>query len=377
MAVPGWPVAFRGTDAIRAGLVTPGQLRGPNYLRLFPDTYVRRGDEPPDLVVRSLAAYLYTGRRGILSGYSAAEVQQASCGPLDAPAELTLPGGGHPRPGLLVHRDRLDRDEIQMCRGLPVTTRSHGLRPGPLAGTARRGRGRGGCAGESQPGRPRSRRRRVRPRGRAAAGEAVSGSTRERPAAAGRRAGRPAVRVAHGDAAAAGAGAPRSPRSRGAVPGAGRSAPPRRVAIPSTASASSTRAPTTQTPTGCCATWAATPASWPTRGASTASPSSRSTASKTGSRRRSDGRWAAERREMAASVVGTRSNNAPCHLARRGQARVSATLRGSVVSARRSRWGSCRPSPRRLPGRPAWPGRCRPSRTRSPRRAPSSCPPGR
>jgi hypothetical protein len=204
MAVPGWPVAFRGTDAIRAGLVTPGQLRGPNYLRLFPDTYVRRGDEPPDLVVRSLAAYLYTGRRGILSGYSAAEVQQASCGPLDAPAELTLPGGGHPRPGLLVHRDRLDRDEIQMCRGLPVTTRSHGLRPGPLAGTARRGRGRGGCAGESQPGRPRSRRRRVRPRGRAAAGEAVSGSTRERPAAAGRRAGRPAVRVAHGDAAAAG-----------------------------------------------------------------------------------------------------------------------------------------------------------------------------
>lgn len=115
-------MAFRGTDAIRAGLVTPGQLRGPNYLRLFPDTYVRRGDEPPNLVVRSLAAYLYTGRRGILSGYSAAEVQQASCGPLDAPAELTLPGGGHPRPGLLVHRDRLDPDEIQMCRGLPVTT---------------------------------------------------------------------------------------------------------------------------------------------------------------------------------------------------------------------------------------------------------------
>jgi hypothetical protein len=122
MAVPGWPAAFRGTDAIRAGLVTPGQLRGPNYLRLFPDTYVRRGNEPPNLVVRSLAAYLYTGRRGILSGYSAAEAQQASCGPLDAPAELTLPSGGHPRPGLLVHRDRLDRDEIQMCRGLPVTT---------------------------------------------------------------------------------------------------------------------------------------------------------------------------------------------------------------------------------------------------------------
>jgi hypothetical protein len=47
--VAGWPVAFRGSAAVRAGLVTPGQLRGPAYLRLFPDTYVRRAAEPPKL----------------------------------------------------------------------------------------------------------------------------------------------------------------------------------------------------------------------------------------------------------------------------------------------------------------------------------------
>jgi hypothetical protein len=50
---------FRGSDAVRAGLVTKAQLRGPRYLRLFPDVYVRVGPKPPDLTLRSLAAYEY------------------------------------------------------------------------------------------------------------------------------------------------------------------------------------------------------------------------------------------------------------------------------------------------------------------------------
>jgi very-short-patch-repair endonuclease len=41
---------------------------------------------------------------------------------VDAPAELTIPGGGRSRPGLLVHRDQLQRDEVQTCRGMAVTT---------------------------------------------------------------------------------------------------------------------------------------------------------------------------------------------------------------------------------------------------------------
>ena len=101
--------------------MTPAQLRGPTYLRVFPDTYVRRRGEPPDLGVRSLAAHLYS-RRGVLSGYAAAEVLGASCGPRDAPAELTMPGGGRSRPGLLVRAGCPERDEVTMCRGLPVTT---------------------------------------------------------------------------------------------------------------------------------------------------------------------------------------------------------------------------------------------------------------
>jgi Protein of unknown function (DUF559) len=33
-----------------------------------------------------------------------------------------MPGGGRSRPGLLVHRDRLQRFEVQECRGMSVTT---------------------------------------------------------------------------------------------------------------------------------------------------------------------------------------------------------------------------------------------------------------
>ena len=88
---PGWPDAFRGSAAIAAGLVTKKVLRGPRYLRLFPDTYVRRGADPPDLRLRSFAAYRYVEGRGVLSGHSAAVLLGADCAPDNAPAEVTVP----------------------------------------------------------------------------------------------------------------------------------------------------------------------------------------------------------------------------------------------------------------------------------------------
>jgi very-short-patch-repair endonuclease len=83
-------VAFRGSAAVAAGLTTWTVLRGPRFLRLFPDAYITAPDDgPPDLKLRSLAAYRYVEGKGVLSGYSAAEVLGASCGPWDAPAEVT------------------------------------------------------------------------------------------------------------------------------------------------------------------------------------------------------------------------------------------------------------------------------------------------
>jgi very-short-patch-repair endonuclease len=119
----GWPVAFRGSAAIAAGLVTAKMLRGPRYLRLFPDTYVRRPPEPPDLRLRSLAAYRYVEGRGVLSGHSAAVLLGADCTDPTAPAEVTVSGGGQrAHDGLRVHRGVLPEDEIRRCRGALVTS---------------------------------------------------------------------------------------------------------------------------------------------------------------------------------------------------------------------------------------------------------------
>lgn len=124
-AVPGWPVAFRGSAAVAAGLVTRGRLRGPAFERLFPDTYLRAPDDgPPGLALRSLAAYRYVEQMGgVLSGYSAAELLGASCGPWDAPAEVTVPHlGQRPVRGLIVHRTQLAPGEIAEVNGIRTTS---------------------------------------------------------------------------------------------------------------------------------------------------------------------------------------------------------------------------------------------------------------
>ena len=117
-------MAFRGSAAVAAGLTTWTVLQGPRFLRLFPDTYVAAPDNgPPDLELRSLAAYRYVEGRGVLSGYSAAEALGASCGPRDAPAEVTVPHRGQRSPaGLIVNRSKLLPREIWQVEGLRVTS---------------------------------------------------------------------------------------------------------------------------------------------------------------------------------------------------------------------------------------------------------------
>jgi hypothetical protein len=121
--VAGWPVAFRGAAALRAGLVTPGELRGPRFRRLFPDVYSRVGVEVPEAQIRARAAGALVEGRGVVSGYSAALLLGADCGPLGAPAEVTLTRGAvRARPGIVLHRDALRRDEIELCHQVWVTT---------------------------------------------------------------------------------------------------------------------------------------------------------------------------------------------------------------------------------------------------------------
>jgi len=110
---------------VAAGRITPGRLRGPGFLRVFPDVYVplAPGAGPPDLELRARAAHLLVAGRGVVGGWAAAELLGASCGPADAAVDVVLPGGSHrPHPGLRVRRGRLFADEVVQVRGVWVTT---------------------------------------------------------------------------------------------------------------------------------------------------------------------------------------------------------------------------------------------------------------
>lgn len=92
-------------------MLTPKILRGPRFRRLFPDVYVA-ADVDVDLELRSRAAYLLVEGRGVVGGYSAAELLGASCGPADAPAEVIGPGRMRSRAGLRVRQERVPPPEV-------------------------------------------------------------------------------------------------------------------------------------------------------------------------------------------------------------------------------------------------------------------------
>jgi very-short-patch-repair endonuclease len=115
-------VPFRGSVALASGALTRGTLFGPGFVRLFPDVHVA-ATATIDLALRSRgAAVLVAG--GVLSGYSAAELLGASCGPADAPAEVTPLSRARRRAvaGLVVHRERLWEDEVVLLDDIAVTS---------------------------------------------------------------------------------------------------------------------------------------------------------------------------------------------------------------------------------------------------------------
>ena len=101
---------FCGRDAIAAGLVTSGQLRGPGFRRVFSGIFVGAHVDV-DYAMRCRAGALAVGGRGVLGGWSAAELLGASCGPPDAPVELIVCGSSAAtRAGLVVRADHLPED---------------------------------------------------------------------------------------------------------------------------------------------------------------------------------------------------------------------------------------------------------------------------
>ncbi len=110
---------FLGTEARSAGLVTKRTLRSRHRL-IYRNVYLPNGVELTP-VRRAIAAWLWSDRRAVVSGMSAAALLGSKWIDRDAPAELTRRGAADAH-GIVIHREVLRGDEVMTVRGIPVTT---------------------------------------------------------------------------------------------------------------------------------------------------------------------------------------------------------------------------------------------------------------
>nr|WP_241011075.1 hypothetical protein [Mycobacterium gordonae] len=110
---------FIGSRALADGVVTRHQLRT-QYRVVFPNVYLPKGLQP-SLRQRTVAAWLWSRRRGAIAGAAAAALHGARWIPEDVPIELVHPNARAPH-GVLTRRDVLLDGEVQVLDGLDVTT---------------------------------------------------------------------------------------------------------------------------------------------------------------------------------------------------------------------------------------------------------------
>jgi very-short-patch-repair endonuclease len=113
---------FRGTDAVRRGLLTARQLDGRSWRRLFPDVYVHR-DIPVTHQLRAHAAALLLPG-AVVTGRSAAVLWGVPLARADDDVEVTLPPSAHPRrvSGLRARRAGVRSADVLHRLGVPVTS---------------------------------------------------------------------------------------------------------------------------------------------------------------------------------------------------------------------------------------------------------------
>lgn len=128
---------FIGSEALAAGQVNRYQLAN-THQRLFPDVYAPQGDLT--LLDRTTAAWLWSGRQGIVAGRAAAALHGAKWVDADIPVELNFANNRSPR-GIITRRETLLAEEITRRAGLPATTVAR-----TAFDLARRGTGRRGIA---------------------------------------------------------------------------------------------------------------------------------------------------------------------------------------------------------------------------------------
>jgi len=111
---------FIGSEAVASGRVTRYELTR-WHTSVFRGVYAPKGVELT-LRDRATAAWLASGRKGVVAGVSAAALLGAPYVDPDHPIEL-VGVKMRPQPGLVPRAGRIHDDEITRVGGLPVTTR--------------------------------------------------------------------------------------------------------------------------------------------------------------------------------------------------------------------------------------------------------------
>ncbi|MDH6196504.1 hypothetical protein M2272_003147 [Mycobacterium frederiksbergense] len=110
---------FIGAEAIADGVVTRHELQR-WYRPLFRNVHIPR-NHVPSLRDRTLGAWLWTHREGIVTGVAASALHGAEWVDDDVTIELLWDYIRSPR-GIVVRHERIADDEITCVAGIPVTT---------------------------------------------------------------------------------------------------------------------------------------------------------------------------------------------------------------------------------------------------------------
>lgn len=113
------PDPFIGAEAIRDRRLTRGQLRW-NHTAVHPGVYLPN-DAERTLFINTVAAWLWTGRKGVIAGRAAAALHGARWVDASTPIEI-IAEHTRRRTGVIVHEERIAADEKTYIGELPVTT---------------------------------------------------------------------------------------------------------------------------------------------------------------------------------------------------------------------------------------------------------------
>lgn len=107
-----------GSEAVSRGILTRGQLRW-NYRQIHRNVYLPK-NAPRSLRDNIYAAWLWSGRRGIIAGRAAAALHGAKWLDDFIPIEIVGPFN-RPPPGIVVRRERIDDEDLVELGDLVVT----------------------------------------------------------------------------------------------------------------------------------------------------------------------------------------------------------------------------------------------------------------